>query len=230
MKKKSKIFERWGLCPQTPNDQKNSAPPPPLRISGYTPDYVIRNSFPKSSKLSIMLRKSDIFLIVSFFLFVWSHFYSGVNFQFLMFLTSETNLWSAILKSLLKKLYMITFKNLPQIWMYVQTKNAVVEVLLLHDWVEDPIVTNLIIPEINTGNTVMVKILSTMTIVLLTSLSMLRTISYERFWRFSFADFSLFLLWIEAKTVNIQAATKGRSQTKPKYTKTCGNLKQKSFK
>ena len=51
-------------------------------------------------------------------------------------------------------------------WMYVQKKKAVVETLLLHIWVEDPIVINLIIPEINTGNTVMVKILSTMTTVL----------------------------------------------------------------
>ena len=144
-----------------------------------------------------------------------------------MFLNSEINFWSAILKSLLKKLYMITFKNLPQMWMYVQKKKAVVETLLLHNWVEDPIVINLIIPEINTGNTVMVKILSTMTTVLWTSLSILRTALHDRFCRFSFADFSLFLLWIEAKRVKIQAATNGRSHTKPKYTKTCGNLKQK---
>ena len=146
-----------------------------------------------------------------------------------MIFSSETNLWNAILNSLLKKLYMITFKNLPLMWMYVQKKKAAVDALLLHSWVEDATITNLIIPEIITGNTVTVKILSTMITVLLTSLSILRTISYDRFCRFSFADFSLFLLWIEAKTVKIQAATKGKSHTKPKYTKACGNLKQKVF-
>ena len=51
LQKKCKIFERWGLRPHTPvppaaggfapkpPDPQNS--PPPLRISGYAPDYSV---------------------------------------------------------------------------------------------------------------------------------------------------------------------------------------------
>ena len=34
MSKIDKIFERWGLCPQTPEKV-----PPPLQISGYAPEF-----------------------------------------------------------------------------------------------------------------------------------------------------------------------------------------------
>ena len=50
---------------------------------------------------------------------------------------------------------MITFKSLPQMRMYEQKKNVVVDALLLHNWVEEATITNLIIPEIKTGYTVL---------------------------------------------------------------------------